>query len=380
MNDAELTSGTPPPDTPVPNDIEEGLRLWCGALLVGAPARSPDQMGPRAVRSFVDRHGVGPLIAGKTRSSGIVRDAFAGNGSEKAAVAVEMARQAEFVSVVAVLQAQIPAAEPVVFKGQALAYQVYENPWLRPRGDIDALIDRDRFDAIVDLLQQCGYERETAFDGGLVLKQETLAKHQHGTSHAWDLHWSISNRPAFEDFLTYADLFESGERIPVGDVSFVAPNKIHGLLLACLHLVGHHANDIRMIWLYDIHLLAHALSDSRVEDFLDAAGRRTEVRAACHAALATTQRYMPTARMQALARSLDPGPGSRVRLGERRMARLWADARAVGRGNRLQWMRQNVFPSRSYMMRRFGIRRGWQLPFWYGIRILRAVPKLFRRR
>lgn len=368
------------PPTAVMADTEEALRAWSGRVLLRPWDPPPVPVADsHVVRNFLRHHGIHACINHLLGKHAPQQAATLAPPDWHRFVAVEMAMAHEFVRVLNELNERLPEP-PLVYKGQALAYSLYTHPWLRPRGDIDALVDRNHFDAVVDLLELCGYKRETAIDGELVLKQVTLARHQHGTYHAWDLHWSISNRPVFADFLTYTDLFESGERIAVGDASFVAPNRVHGLLLACLHLVGHHASDIRMIWLYDIHLLADALSDSQVEDFLDAAGSRTEVRAACHGALAATQRYMPTPRTEALARSLDPGPGSRVYLEERRMSRLWADARAVGRGRRLQWLRQHLFPSRSYMMRRFGIRRGWEVPLWYVLRIWRAIPKLFRKR
>jgi len=348
-------------------------------MLLDASTSGPGFTDRSVLHDFLHAHGVDLCLRERFLNHDAFRDLVADDGSNKRAAALEMARQREFVAVMQAFQAQCPAAVPVVFKGQALAYQIYEHPWLRPRGDIDALADPDKVENVARVLGQSGYVQANAIDGGLVLKQTTFSKNHHGISHIWDLHWAISNRPLFADRLSYADLIETGERARAGDTSFIVPSKVNSLLIACLHLIGHHAADIRLIWLYDIHLLAHALTESRLQDFVDAAGSRAEIRSACHAALATTQRYMPAARTQALMSSLDPGSGSRVYLDQRRISRLWADARSVGHANRLHWVRQHLFPSRSYMMKRFGIRRRWQLPLWYGIRFARAVPKLFRR-
>ncbi len=147
-----------------------------------------------------------------------------------------------------------------------------------------------------------------------------------------------------------------------------------------MHLIGHHAGEPRLIWLYDIHLLAGLLKDSEYRRFLDEAAAPAAVRAACHAALALTQRYIPSERTDRLCCALDPGPGERWRMNRFYLTGLFADASAVGRGRRLRFVGQHIFPSAAYMVKRFDIRHRWQLPFWYAVRIGRAIPKLFRRR
>lgn len=358
---------------------EEALRVWAGGLLIGTGEhRDPPDGDPERVAGFCRLHGIEPLLAGApgARASPWRRD----DGDPiKRCVAAEMVRQQEFVSVLRTLQSEA-ALKPIICKGQALAHAIYPQPWLRPRTDIDALVERGSFEAMAGVLATLGYQRAGSFDADLVMPQLAFFKRAHGICHVWDVHRRLSNRPALAGALEYAGLRQSVMEFRVDDVTFLAPDRVNSLLIACLHLIGHHANDIRLIWLYDIHLLAASLDTGELRQFLSKAMAGRQVQAACHAALQLTQRYIPAQHTDELRHELDPGPGARWPSEQTYLTGLMADAGAIGRGNLLRFLAQHVFPSPDYMVKRFGIRHRWQLPFWYAIRIGRALPKLFRRR
>jgi len=328
---------------------------------------------------FMRHHGVAVLLADTAREHLPAGLLVIDRGLVKSAVAAEMARRHELVTVLAAMQSR-GLAPPLLIKGQALAYTLYQQPWLRPRTDIDALFEAGALDAVLAVLTALGYERVNGIDSDLILPQTSLLRHHCGVEHIWDVHWRISNRPTFANTLTIPDIRQRAMKIGLAGAPFLAPDRLDSLLLACLHLIGHHAYEIRLIWLYDIHLLVESLSASEKSGFLDKARSHPRVRAACHAALAVTQRYLPTERTDALCRALDPGSGARWKLERTYLASLMDDARAVGPGHRLRLLAQHVFPSRQYMLRRFPIQHRWQLPFWYGLRLARALPKLMRRR
>lgn len=363
---------------------EESLRRWAGGLLVHArdlPQLPP--AGPVEILEFLRRHGIQVLVyerafrhtvsPGWRDLAGWLRDDY------RLSVAVEMARSHEVAWVMRHMTAHC-RRRPVIIKGAALAYQIYDSPPARIRGDIDALVERSAVETIVGMLTALGYERVTAIDADLVLPQLSLHKQQYGASHVWDVHWRISNRPALAELLECPEIRENAVETRIHDAAFLAPGRVDSLLIACLHLIGHHPGEIRLIWLYDIHLLAAALSAAGRRRFLDKAMARPQARAACHAAFELTQRYLPAGPTDDLRRALDPGSGARWKVDRTYLAGLVEDAGAVGRGKRLRFVAQHVFPSAGYMMKRFGIRHRWQLPFWYAVRIGRAVPKLFRRR
>lgn len=358
---------------------EEALRVWAGGLLSGAGAyqTAPDA-DPERVAGFLRQHGLEPLLA--TAPANRAGPARRDDGDTiKRCVAAEMSRHREFVSVLRTLQGEA-GLDPIIFKGQALAHTIYPQPWLRPRTDIDALVERGGFESMTGTLVSLGYARAASIDAELVMPQSSFFKQAHGICHVWDVHRRLSNRPVLAGVLEYAALLESVEEIRVDNVTFLAPDRINSLLIACLHLVGHHPGEVRLIWLYDIHLLVASMTEGERRLFVERAREPPQVRAACHAALDATRRYIPGEPVDALRQALDPGPGGRWR-GERTyLAGLVEDAASIERGNRLRFLAQHVFPTSSYMIRRFGIRRRWQLPFWYAVRIARAIPKLFRRR
>jgi len=352
------------------NKHEEALRLWAGRVLTGA-APAPPVEDPARLRAFRRYHGIEPLLA-RNQADG---------ESMKHAVAAELARRTEFVRGVRALQAGDRPA-PIIIKGQALAYSVYPDPWLRTRTDIDVLVDDGAMEPAATALADLGYRRSGAIDADLVLPQVSLSTRRHGLRHTWDIHQRVSNRPALARAAPYEQIRLNAVRIPVEDTGFFIPSRVDNLLIACLHLVGHHPGEMRLIWLYDIRLLAAALNESEQRLFLDRAAGSPPVRAACHAALAQTQHYFPGDNTDLLRRSLDAGAGAgaRWRTSQLYLARVLEDAIASGRGRRLQYLRQQLFPSAGYMMKRYRIRQRWQLPLWYALRIARALPKLLRRR
>ena len=363
----------------LPPPLEEDLRVWTAALLSrGTAAPTPPSDDRRIIPRFFHDHGVEVLVADQVVPELLLPEWRARNETARnRAAAAELATEDEFVSVVKTLE---QPARPIIFKGQSLAYSLYVKPWHRPRADIDIMIERAKLADVRTEFRQMGYRTINAIDGDLILRQTVFQKQQSNITYAWDVHWGISNRPALAEALSYEQLLESAIEVDIAGFPTLAPSHVHSLLIAGIHLIGHHSSDVRMIWLYDMHLLVHALSDVQRREFLSICVGHSEMRSACHAALSLTQRYMPSERTDELRGQLDPGPRAAITLEHSYLTRLLDDARALHRGQRSAFFRQHLFPSADYMVRRFGIRHRWQLPFWYGVRIARAVPKLFRRR
>ncbi|MDZ7841404.1 MAG: nucleotidyltransferase family protein [Gammaproteobacteria bacterium] len=366
--------------TAVNPEMEEQLRVWAGRLLVAPRDATPNtERNPGILGVFLRRHGVDLCLHHVLSEHAPAASHTLPGPDTRHEIAVEMARTHEFCRVSRALRERFNEP-PLVFKGQALAHTLYPQPWLRPRGDIDILVKRAAMPPLCRAMERLGYEKALGTDGDLVMTQTAMRRRSGGVEHVWDLHWKLSNRPALSGIISCQALRQTAVEVAVGNTIFAAPSDVDSLLIACLHLVGHHAGEVRLIWLYDIHLLVAALSGAERERFLDKAMDGPRVRAACHAAFELTQRYLPAERTDDLRRELDPGTGARQRSGRTYLSRLAEDARAVDKGHRLRFVRQHVFPSADYMMKRFNIRRRWQLPFWYAVRIGRAIPKLFRRR
>jgi hypothetical protein len=171
---------------------------------------------------------------------------------------VELVRGAELRRVVdGLCAAGVPA---LVFKGAALAYTLYPSPHLRPRCDTDLLIRDDDRARALEALTTMGYERFNAVDRDAIFTQWSFEKHGFGhVRHLLDLHWRISNRPLFRDVLSFDELERDAVGIPAIGPGARTPGTMHALLLACIHPVAHHHNECRLIWLYDILLMAQRL-------------------------------------------------------------------------------------------------------------------------
>lgn len=184
--------------------------------------------------------------------------------------AKELVRRQELISVLdALADAHV---HPILLKGTPLAYDVYSAPASRPRQDTDLLVRRVALDAVCCAMTQLGYTAPTCSDGEFVLCQFAMAKEDRfGVAHAFDFHWKISTQSVFADLLTYDELAADAVPVPALGPHARAAGPVHALLLACLHPVMHHRNVERLIWVYDIHLLASRLSAAELERFADLA-------------------------------------------------------------------------------------------------------------
>jgi hypothetical protein len=165
---------------------------------------------------------------------------------------------------------------------------------------------------------------------------------------------------------------------------------VHALLIACMHRAGHkqapyfvegvaYFSGDRLIWLYDIHLLAQALSGPQWEEFL-ALAREKGLRAVCLEGIEHTRSRLATSvPPEVLAELARPGPPEPVAeyLNASHLRRRWLELWAhEGAAARLRFLRQLAFPPAAYMRARFaGARPGW-LPWLYA---LRAFGGLRRR-
>jgi hypothetical protein len=158
----------------------------------------------------------------------------------------------------------------------------------------------------------------------------------------------------------------------------------HGLLLACLHRVAHHPGDERLIWLYDIHLLANRLSPIELEQLATAAADKKVcgvVRAGLSAAQDAFRTSLPSAFLAQLERrSIAAKEPSRWFIdGQSKLGVLWSDLHAVaGWRDRVRLVGQHAFPSSAYMLRRYKARSRALLPALYTHRLFTGAWRWLR--
>lgn len=304
-------------------------------------------------------------------------------------VAREAMRGRELVSVLTALASA--GVEPLLLKGTPLAYSLYAEPAQRQRADTDILIrpqDRERLAQVMALL---GYVCRPSIAGELVSSQATYHRSDDlGISHHLDIHWRISNFPVFGAVLGHLEL--ASRAMPVAALGAQARTlgPIDALLLACMHRLGHrqapyycegqaHYDSDRLIWLYDIHLLAGSLTPAQWREFLVLAGHK-RLAQICLDGLQAARRDLATAVPQYIIEAL-----SRDRTSDSISLQLFDRARwrwelaqfaAVDSlGARWRLLREHCFPGPAYMRAKYPRASRGSLPLLYVHRLVTGLAK-----
>lgn len=312
-------------------------------------------------------HGATPLIAYRIREKrrGIPATLAASIEAEaRTHMAHDVVRQRELLQLLDRFES--PAIPMLVIKGTALARTHYAHSWLRPRCDTDVLIERERLEEITDLLGRAGYAEERSSGGELISRQRMWARIDSlGIRHCIDLHWELSNRPRYARAFSFRELWSRGVSFQGSEIRMPAP--ADALLIAALHLVGHHHSTPRLIWLYDIHLLHASMS---IEELQAAAAlaRERKIVMAFDAAIALSLNWFGDRRDAALPH---PAPTA--------MEELIDDLRCTpGIRSKLRLMGEHLFPPAAYVMEKYGVTSRAALPALYLRRAFGASTRLFK--
>ena len=279
--------------------------------------------------------------------------------------------------------------EAMLLKGAALAYTHYPEPSLRTRCDTDVLIRPADLGLARQVLERLGYERSPGVSGSLVSYEECHLKQDGALAHVVDLHWQVNNRQVFTLALPCADVFARSIPVPGLGPSARALCPADALLLACMHRAGHlGANGDegnRLIWLYDIHLLASKLTASEWRDFVNlcAAGNMRRIVAD---AFSRVRADFATPVPPEVADSLTRGGHNELSaayLEPGRRGFLLVELRALGTWQaRATLLRERFFPPASYLRAKYRSTSAsssrWLLPWWYARRAAEGVWKAAR--
>ena len=348
------------------------------------PADSPATL-ERAVLDAAAEHGVTALLS---RTPAIelwptsVRSTL--RGAVRREAVLEAVRRTELA---ALLEALAQAgAHPLVLKGAQIAYTHYPEPWLRPRLDTDLLVAPDERTRADGILRGLGYTPGTDFDGDLVTHQFRYERtNRYGFTDAVDLHWRIANPHVFAGTLTFEELANRARPIEALGPAARGPADADALLLACLHRVAHHDNSDRLLWLYDIHLLASSMSGALL-DAVAAQASAKRLRAVCASGLELAQRRFGTSVPRRWSQQLDTSDGAReptatfLRAGRNKVDDLLSDLHTLdGWQPRLKLLREHLFPPVAYIRRAYGLEHPALIPFGYARRIVAGFGKWLQR-
>ena len=273
--------------------------------------------------------------------------------------AQELLRRKELMSVLAVLAAE--GIYPILLKGSALAYSLYDSPASRPRDDTDLLIRRSHVDPVRRVLAHKGYTAPIHCDGDLLFCQFPLEKtDEFGLVHTYDFHWKISTQSVFANLLVFDEMAAAAMVLPALGVHARSAGPLHALLLACIHPAMHHQNAESLIWIYDVHLLASRLSEREFDSFAELAVAK-HVSAICAHQLGAARRWLgtriPYSAMMKLAGVHAREPSAAYLRPNRRWAdELISSIRGLPRwSDRLRLLREVALPGPTYMLKAYGV-------------------------
>ena len=380
--------------------------LFCRILRgesVAWPAMT--ELDAAGVFETAQREGLHLLIAHRFRQAGVIescpralRARF--EAALRDELATEQITRRELREVIAALHAE--GVSPLLFKGAALAVTHYPDPALRPRIDVDLLTTSDEIRVATAVFERLGYRRSLCVTGELVSSQVSddridryLVSSQipyskidrYGVQHAFDLHWRISIPQVFANLLSMEELVAGSLPVPSLGEAARSVGPVHALAIACIHRVAHHRDDDRLIWLYDIHLLAGALRPAEPEEFLRLADDK-KISAVCGQALSRAHEEFGTRLPSGLLENLRNVEARNGR--EPSAAYLHPDMRKVDvllsdlvalKSSRQRWrlLREHVFPPAAYVQKVYGVSDRALLPVFYAWRFIEGARAWFRQ-
>ena len=361
------------------------------ALLRGEPVPWPPDGERTAFFDAAGAHGVQPLLAHQLHRSGLAsrwQDEVGGPLRQAARLEAlaEVVRRREMQRVLGALDTA--GVRALLMKGAALAYLCYPHSALRPRCDTDLLIRPVDRATLTRVMRELGYRRWTLTSGDLVMPQCTLVKEDRsGIWHAYDVHVKIANPAVFSELLSFEEAAARSVAVPVLGAPARALGPVDALLLACIHRVAHHHDSEKLLWLYDIHLLASGMDRPAFERFAALAAEK-QLRAVSVRGLTLARRWfateVPGDVMEALSLhdAHDAAEPTATFL-DRRLSRvdlLFSDLTALGGWSvRWQLLRQHLFPPAAYMRERYALSGSVPLPALYAHRAVRGAWKWCRR-
>ena len=205
-----------------------------------------------------------------------------------------------------------------------------------------------------------------------------------GIRHVCDLHAKIANPQLFAEALSYDELSVRAVDVPGLGGGIRALGPVDALLLACIHRVAHHNDCEKLLWIYDIHLLATGMDRATLEHVAECAAEKG-IRAVCRRGLGLAHHWfhtdVPSDVVRALA-SVDAVEPSAAYLGGRLrpVDVLWSDLKTMGRWrDRWRLVREHLFPPARYMRERYGVSNALFLPALYVHRGGRGARSWFGR-
>jgi hypothetical protein len=269
--------------------------------------------------------------------------------------------------------------EVLVLKGTALAQWLYPLPHLRPGSDVDVLVaDVSAAERAADSLQALGYRVIAEVRPAQTSDYEIALLDDARRSMVVDLHWRLANHAVLARGWTFQELRDRAIALPALHPRALALGQVHALAHALLHRQSNlpSGSQDRLMWLYDLHLLAGRFTAADWQAFLQLC-REKAIAGVCLDGLHASRQWLRTVIPAEVEAALLQHAGSL----STRIARV-SDQGAMDRAHlrelqgheRWTWLWRKLLPSPAFMRYRYEV-DGW-LPllgaylrrWWTGLR------------
>jgi hypothetical protein len=299
------------------------------------------------------------------------------------AAATEMGQKHELTKILSMFSAQ--QIRYLLIKGTPLAYSHYPEPYLRSRCDTDILFaTKEDAEKAWLILKELGYERPNAVSGEYVSHEfSCYRKEKIGISHAMDIHWKISNSQVYARAFAFEELYSQSRTVDELDEDAHALSDTYALLLACLHRIAHKPEGMhnRLIWLYDIHLLATGFTPEQWEELYTLTSQKGFC-GICLDGLKTTMATLGTDINDDLIKQFEESAKNEKYdsgINDSRIGSTITNLQALPDWkSKLILVKELFFPDPNYMMVKFDTRNKALLPYLYLKRAVGGLFKVFR--
>lgn len=267
----------------------------------------------------------------------------------------------------------------IVFKGFAFTYLLYNNSILRPYSDMDILIDKKDYDAVLKLLVQLGYQQFPSRQGRFISFQNSF--YDTGSPKTIiDLHWKINNRIEFHKHFIFNAVYDEALLLTEDDLSFKTLSLEDAFILGCFHYQAHRPEDRKHIWLYDLALIWQKMDDIVKQNCLESAKQRHQ----SHILLNTLERLQRTFVgcfdfKFNLAQTQSEATDDYLLERNNKFSDIKTRLKNIhGLKNKLKFLSEYVFQSRHYVKCRYKLKSKRFVYFYYPRMWIEDFLKLFK--
>jgi hypothetical protein len=341
--------------------IDALLAQW-----LAAPAPHPDDLPPSdAIIARVRHHGIAGLLFERLAKHPDLPDDIA-QFLRGQAIALSFWEDAHAKVMGEAIAAMISAsAQPLFFKGTALAYVHYAAPFARARGDSDVIVAPEHFAAAGDALTAIGFTTPLPERGSLVAATRIFQRRDAmGHTHEIDLHCRINNSVTLGGLFTFAELLERSQPLEKLSDRARALGLSDAMMVACFHRQVHAESpyfvdgvaqsfaEDRLIWLVDIDLIARSMGAEDWSELVTLSAAKGLGRVVA-GGLRAAEKALETPLSQDAITALDAQPADTPAaryLAARAGERTWRDWRATkGVTRKMQFVAELLFPPPAYV-------------------------------